>query len=409
MTPVEAPPSALAPLRNRTFRAVWLSIQVASLGWLIQTVAIAWLMATISPSDLMVALVQAATTLPAFLLSIPAGALADSYSRRKVILAGRIIFTISYAGLAILLALGLAGPWTILALIFLAGCGASLIDPAWQASVGDIVERNQIPAAVSLNSLGFNTVRSIGPALGGVVVAAFGPLFALILAVASYTFPIAVLMRVDWTTRSAPGPRKSILATIVDGLRFTARAPAIMAATVQGTFYSVGGISILALLPLIVRDALSGTAVSFGIMMACFGIGACAGGLLNASLRRTLRPHTMFCLAGSAVALSCLTLAFTHALIVAGIALALGGFGWVTGWNVLSVSVQMSSPRWIVGRTISIYYAATFGGLTLGSWLWGAIAQGHSLTLAMAASGLCMAAVAISALIFPLREAPPAE
>jgi MFS family permease len=409
VTPVEAPPSALAPLRNRTFRAVWLSIQVASLGWLIQTVAIAWLMATISPSDLMVALVQAATTLPAFLLSIPAGALADSYSRRKVILAGRIIFTISYAGLAILLALGLAGPWTILALIFLAGCGASLIDPAWQASVGDIVERNQIPAAVSLNSLGFNTVRSIGPALGGVVVAAFGPLFALILAVASYTFPIAVLMRVNWTTRSPPGPRKSILATIVDGLRFTARTPAIMAATVQGTFYSIGGISILALLPLIVRDALSGTAVSFGIMMACFGIGACAGGLLNASLRRALRPHTMFCLAGTAVALSCLTLAFTHALTVAGIALALGGFGWVTGWNVLSVSVQMSSPRWIVGRTISIYYAATFGGLTLGSWLWGAIAQGHSLTLAMAASGLCMAAVAISALIFPLRETPPAE
>ncbi len=409
MTQAEAPPSALAPLRNRTFRAVWLSIQVASLGWLIQTVAIAWLMATISPSDLMVALVQAATTLPAFLLSIPAGALADSYSRRKVILAGRIIFTISYAGLAILLALGLAGPWTILALIFLAGCGASLIDPAWQASVGDIVERNQIPAAVSLNSLGFNTVRSLGPALGGVVVAAFGPLFALILSVASYTFPIAVLMRVNWTTRSPPGPRKSILATIVDGLRFTARTPAIMAATVQGTFYSIGGISILALLPLIVRDALSGTAVSFGIMMACFGIGACAGGLLNASLRRALRPHTMFCLAGAAVALSCLTLAFTHALTVAGIALALGGFGWVTGWNVLSVSVQMSSPRWIVGRTISIYYAATFGGLTLGSWLWGAIAQGHSLTLAMAASGLCMAAVAVSALIFPLRETTPTE
>lgn len=408
-SPAEAPPSALAPLRNRTFRAVWLSIQVASLGWLIQTVAIAWLMATISPSDLMVALVQAATTLPAFLLSIPAGALADSYSRRRVILAGRIIFTLSYAGLAILLALGLAGPWTILALIFLAGCGASLIDPAWQASVGDIVERNQIPAAVSLNSLGFNTVRSIGPALGGVIVAAFGPLFALVLSVASYAFPIAVLMRVDWTTRSVGPPRKRILDTMIDGLRFTARSPAIMAATVQGTFYSIGGISILALLPLIVRDTLSGNAVAFGIMMACFGAGACAGGVFNAALRRALRPHTMFCLAGAAAALCCLVLAFTGSLVVAGIALATGGFGWVTGWNVLSVSVQMSSPRWIVGRTISIYYAATFGGLTLGSWLWGAVAQYHSLTLAMAASGLTMAAVAAAALAFPLRETTPTE
>lgn len=408
-TPAEAPPSALAPLRNRTFRAVWLSIQVASLGWLVQTVAIAWLMATISPSDLMVALVQAATTLPAFLLSIPAGALADSYSRRKVILAGRIIFTLSYAALAGLLALNLAGPWTILVLIFLAGCGASLIDPAWQASVGDIVERREIPAAVSLNSLGFNTVRSIGPALGGVVVAAFGPLFALVLSVASYTFPIAVLLRVKWSPRTAPPPRKPILAAIVDGLRFTARTPAIMAATVQGTLYSIAGISILALLPLIVRDSLSGTAVSFGVMMACFGVGACGGGLLNAALRRALRPHAMFCLASTAAAVSCLTLAFTHSLTVAGAALALGGFGWVTGWNVLSVGVQMSSPRWIVGRTIAVYYAATFGGLTLGSWLWGAVAQGHSLTLAMALSGLGMAAVAVTALIYPLRETAPTE
>jgi MFS family permease len=409
VTHPEAPPSALAPLRNRTFRAVWLSIQVASLGWLIQTVAIAWLMATISPSDLMVALVQAATTLPAFLLSIPAGALADSYSRRRVILAGRIIFTISYAALALLLFLGLAGPWTILALICLAGCGASLIDPAWQASVGDIVEREQIPAAVSLNSLGFNTVRSIGPALGGIIVAAFGPLFALVLSVVSYAFPIAVLMRVDWTTRSAGPPRKRILDTMIDGLRFTARSPAIMAATVQGTFYSIGGISILALLPLIVRDTLSGNAVAFGIMMACFGAGACAGGLVNAALRRALRPHTMFCLASVAAALCCLALAFTTSLVVAGIALATGGFGWVTGWNVLSVSVQMSSPRWIVGRTISIYYAATFGGLTLGSWLWGAVAQGHSLMLAMAGSGIALAIVAATALLFPLRETTPAE
>lgn len=407
--PPEAPPSALAPLRNRTFRAIWLSTQVSSLGWLIQTVAIAWLMATISPSDLMVALVQAATTLPAFLLSIPAGALADSYSRRKVIIAGRAIFTLSYAGLALLLALDLAGPWTILALICLAGCGASLIDPAWQASVGDIVERQQIPAAVSLNSLGFNTVRSVGPALGGIIVAAFGPLVALVLSVASYTFPIAVLLRVKWATRSAGPPRKPILAAMVDGLRFTARSPAIMAATVQGTFYSIAGISILSLLPLIVRDTLAGNAVAFGVMMACFGAGACAGGLLNAALRRALRPHAMFCLASIAAALCCLALAFTHSLLVAGLALAIGGFGWVTGWNVLSVSVQMSSPRWIVGRTISIYYAATFGGLTLGSWLWGAVAQGHSLTLAMAGSGLALVCVAAMGLLYPLRESMAPE
>jgi len=216
-----------------------------------------------------------------------------------------------------------------------------------------------------------------------------------------------VLLRVSWQVRTPPAPRKPIAAAIHDGLRFTARSPAIMAATIQGTLFSIAGISILALLPLIVRDTLAGNAVSFGAMMACFGGGACAGGLLNARLRRTMRPHTMFCLACTALALSSLALAVTHTLALAGIALALGGFGWVIGWNVLSVGVQMSSPRWIVGRTISIYYAATFGGLTLGSWLWGAVTQAHSLTLAMAASGLAMLLVAAISLAFPLRETTP--
>ncbi len=405
--PAEPPPGALAPLRNPVFRAIWFSTQVSALGWLIQTVAIAWLMATISPSDLMVALVQAATTFPAFVLSVFAGALADNYSRRKVLLTGRAIFTLAYAGLAVLLALGFAGPWVILTLIVIAGCGAALIDPAWQASVGDIVERREIPAAVSLNSLGFNTVRSVGPALGGIIVAAFGPLFALILAVASYAFPIGVLMRTKWTVQPPGAPRKPILAAIVDGLRFTARNPAIMAATVQGSFYGLAGISILALLPLVVRDTLSGTAVSFGVMMACFGIGACAGGVFNGPIRRALRPHAMFATACAACALCCAVLAITHSLIVAGCALALGGAGWVTGWNTLSVGVQMSSPRWVVGRTISIYYGATFGGLTLGSWLWGAIAQGYGLPAAMAASAVALALTAAAGLVFPLRESTP--
>jgi MFS family permease len=405
----EPQPSALAPLRNPVFRAIWLSTQVSSLGWLIQTVAIAWLMATISPSDIMVALVQAATTFPAFLLSVFAGALADNYSRRHVLLTGRAIFTLAYAVLALLLALGLAGPWTILALILVAGCGAALIDPAWQASVGDIVQRHEIPAAVSLISLGFNTVRSVGPALGGIIVAAFGPLFALVLSVISYAFPVAVLLRTKWTVQPPGAPRKPILAAMHDGLRFTARTPAILAATVQGTFYGAAGISVLALLPLIVRDTLSGTAVAFGIMMACFGIGACAGGVFNAQIRRALRPHAMFAGACAATALCCLALAITSSLTVAGAALALGGLGWVTGWNTLSVGVQMSSPRWIVGRTISIYYGATFGGLTLGSWLWGAIAQGFGLPTAMAASGIAMLLVAAAGLVFPLRESNPAE
>lgn len=172
-----AAPTTFAPLMQPTFRSIWLATQVSSLGWLMQTVAISWLMATISTSDLMVALVQASSNLPAFILSVFAGALADNFSRRRVMFAGRCLMVIGSAMLTAVVALGFVSPWMILGFSFLIACGGALHDPAWQASVGDIVDRRDVPAAVTLLSVGFNTVRTVGPALGGIVVAsvwAFG-------------------------------------------------------------------------------------------------------------------------------------------------------------------------------------------------------------------------------------------
>ncbi|TIY00705.1 MAG: MFS transporter, partial [Mesorhizobium sp.] len=141
---------------------MWLATQVSSLGWLMQTVAISWLMATISTSDLMVALVPASSTLPAFFLSVFVGAIADNYNRRRVMFAGRCIMAIASAMLTASVALGFVDPWMILGFSFLIACGGALNDPAWQASVGDIVDRRDIPAAVTLLSVGFNTVRTVG-------------------------------------------------------------------------------------------------------------------------------------------------------------------------------------------------------------------------------------------------------
>ena len=160
----QASSTTLAPLKNPTFRAMWLASQVSSLGWLMQTVATSWLMATISASDVMVALVPAASTLPAFILSIFAGAIADNFSCRSAMLAGRCLMTAAFAILTLLLAMNVVDPWIILGLTFLAGCGAAFNDPAWQASVGDMVDRRDIPGAVVLISVGFNTSpRSLIP------------------------------------------------------------------------------------------------------------------------------------------------------------------------------------------------------------------------------------------------------
>ncbi|MER9793353.1 MFS transporter [Mesorhizobium sp. M0213] len=402
-------PTTFAPLKNRTFRSIWLATQVSSLGWLMQTVAISWLMATISTSDLMVALVQASSYLPAFIFSIFIGAIADNFSRRRVMFAGRCLMVIASAMLTAVVALGFVDPWMILGFSFLIACGGALNDPAWQASVGDMVDRREVPVAVTLLSVGFNTVRTVGPALGGIVVASFGLITAFAVTTLSYLVPLVTLWRCKWKVRSSPLPREPMRTAIYDGLRFTAMSSEIKLAIARGTLFGMASIAILALLPLVVRDQLGGGPLAYGTLMAGFGIGAVFAGVSNSLFRRSMSQERLMTLACVACAACSLSLALTSSIAVAAIALALGGAGWVTAWSGLGVSVQLASPRWVVGRTISIYYALIDGGIAAGSWIWGTVTQNHSLTLALEGSAGALLLVAATGVLFPLRERHESE
>lgn len=402
-------PSSLAPLRNPIFRSVWLATQISSVGSLMQTVAVSWLMASISTSDLMVALVQASSTLPAFLLSIFAGAIADNFSRRRVMLAGRGLIATSSAMLTILLAMGFADPWSILGICFLAGCGVAFNGPAWQASVGDMVDRRDIPAAVVLISAGFNTIRAIGPALGGIVVASFGPLIAVALATLGNAAPLAVVARCKWKAPSSPLPREPITTSIYDGMRFAAMSSDIRAVMAQGTLFGLASIAVLALLPLFVRDQLGGGPLAYGLLMAGFGIGAFSAGIWNSFLRRMLSQGRLIAAGCIACAACSASLALTHSVAAAVVALGMGGAGWVTAWSEFGTSVQLASPRWVVGRSLSIYYALTYGGIAAGSWLWGAVAENHSLSMALEGSAGALLLVAAAGLLLPIAGAQGSE
>lgn len=401
--PHPAVSTTLAPLRNRAFRAIWSATQISSLGWLIQTTAISWLMATISASDLMVALVQASSTLPAFFLSILAGAIADSFSRRGVMLAGHFLIALASMTLAVTVALGLVSPWLILGLGFLAGCGFALNDPAWHASVGDILEKRDIPAAVTLMSVGYNIVRSTGPAIGGAILAFFGPLAAFVLAALSDLVPLAAISRSKWKVRSSSLPRERVTTAIHDGLRFTAMSSEIRAAIVRGTLFGVASISILALLPLIVRDHLTGGPIVYGALLAAFGIGAFSAGLSSSYLRRIVPQDRLIALAAVACAACCFLLPLTTSIPVAALALVIGGAGWLLTWTGVDVAIQLSSPRWVVGRTLSIYYALSYGGMAAGSWIWGFVAQTYSLTMAFQGAAVVLILVAAAAFVLPIE------
>ncbi|UVK48186.1 MFS transporter (plasmid) [Mesorhizobium sp. AR07] len=396
--------ATFAPLENATFRSIWLATQVASLGWLIQTVAISWLMATISTSDVMVALVQASTTLPVFVLSIFAGALADNYSRRNLMFAGWCAIALSSAMLTVLATLGIFNPWVVLAFSCLAGAGAAFTDPAWHASVGDILRKREVPAAVTLISVGYNAIRSVGPALGGIVVASFGPLTAFALATLTYVALLWTIGRRKWDVPASPLPREPLTTAIHDGARFTALSAEIKAAIARGALFGLTSISILALLPLVARDQLGGGPIVYGVLMAGFGTGALCVGICNNVLRRSLSQERLTTLACIACAACCLSLALTSSVVVAAIALALGGAGWVVTWTGLDVSVQLASPRWVVGRTLSIHYALSSGGIAAGSWLWGSVAETYSLTLALEVSAGALIMVAATGFLMPIRQ-----
>ncbi|MER8523162.1 MFS transporter [Mesorhizobium sp. M1076] len=401
--PHPSAPTTLAPLRNQAFRSIWTATQISSLGWLVQTVAISWLMVTISASDLMVALVQAASTLPVFFLSVLAGAIADNFSRRWVMFAGHCLIALASTTLMISVGLGFVHPWLILGLGFLAGCGFALTDPAWHASVGDILHKRDIPAAVTLMSVGYNIVRSVGPALGGVILAFFGPLAAFALAALSDLAPLSAIWRTKWKVRRSPLPRERMTMAIHDGVRFTALSLEIRAAVARATLFGLASISILALLPLVVRDKLASGPIVYGILLAGFGMGAFIAGMSNGFLRRITSQNRLVAFASVACAACCLSLALTSSVAVAAVFMALGGAGWLITWTGIDVSVQLASPRWVVGRTLSIYYALSAGGMAAGSWIWGSVAQNYSLTWALEGAAGALLLVAAIGILLPIR------
>ena len=277
--------SALYVLRHKIFASLWLATLVSNLGGLVQGVAAAWLMTSLSDSRSLVALVQASTTLPIVLFSLPSGALADSFERRTIMLTALVWML----GLSVLLCvfayLGLLTPWLLLAFTFLIGSGQALFNPSWQSSMGDIVPKEDIPAAVTLNGMGFNMMRSVGPAIGGVVVTFAGVAAAFALNALSYFTIIAALVRWHPPVVQKLLPREAFGPSISSGVRYVILSPVLLRVMCRSFIFGLGAVVILALLPVLARNLLGGSALTYGILLGCFGFGAIFGGLMSGRLR----------------------------------------------------------------------------------------------------------------------------
>lgn len=399
---------ALQPFRHPIFRRVWIANLASNFGVLIQSVGASWMMASITSSADMVALVQASTSLPIMMFSLVAGAISDNFDRRKVMLAAQGFMLAVAVALTICAFLGLVTPWLLLGFTFLIGCGTALNGPAWQSSVGEMVPRKDLAAAIALNGMGFNIARSLGPALGGLIVATAGAASAFAINSVSYIALMAVLARWRPVLPERLLPRETLGVALGAGLRYVAMSPSIVIVIVRSCAFGFAGSAVQALMPLIARDLVSGGPLTFGLLLGAFGVGAVGGALLSANLRQSMSVETMIRCSFLAIAACAAVCGLSRSTPITMVGLALGGASWVIAFSTFNVSVQMSSPRWVVGRSLALYQTAVFGGLAFGSWAWGFYAEhggGPARALLLSAvAGVVGAALGLRYRLRPLAE-----
>ena len=379
-----------SPFQTPIFRNVWIASLASNFGSMIQSVGAAWLMTSIASSADMVALVQTAVALPILMWSLVSGALADGFDRRRIMLAAQIFMLIVSLALALFAWVGWMSPWLLLTFTFLLGCGAAFNAPAWQASVGDMVPRAQLAHAVAINSMGFNIARSLGPAIGGIIVAAAGAAMAFVINALSYIGLLVVLARWKSPPPQHVLPREPLGVAIGAGIRYVAMSPGIRNVLLRSFLFGIGASSLMALLPIVVKVRMGGGPLTFGAMLGAFGVGAVAGALASARVRQRLSTEGIVRTSTVALAATIVIVAMSNLMIVSLFTFAVAGAAWVMALSTFNVAVQLAAPRWVVARALSLYQMFVFAGIALGSWLWGLVTHVEGVRLALLVAGVVL-------------------
>jgi MFS family permease len=402
---LQPPGGAFGPLRLPLFRDRWVASTVSSVGTWMQDTAGTWLMTLLTTSPLLIALMQTAASLPVLFLGLLAGATADIYERRRLLIFWQAWMLVSVAVLALLTFIGVITPVTLLLFTFLLNIGSAMNNPAWQAIVPELVPREQIPNAVTLNAASNNIARALGPALGGLMIAAFavphrGAGWVFALNSASFAGVIWILWR--WKRKplfKSALPAERIAGSVRSGLRYLRYAPDLQGPLVRAFTFTFFVSAVWSLLALVAKSDLHQGAMGYGILNGCLGVGAVAGATSLARIRRRVDADTLLVATSGYYIATLLVLALVKVPWVVIVVLLGAGFAWTSTMSTLNVSVQLSVPGWVYARALGAYLMTFQGGMALGSVTWGAIAERSSTRVAL----LCAAAGMAAALPFVQR------
>ena len=382
--------SAWSPLKNGLFRGLWIATIVSNVGTWMQDVGAGWLMTSLSSSPSLVALVEAADSLPVMLLALPAGAIADIVDRRRLLIATQVYLMVIAAALGILTWLNVMTPWMLLGFTFALGVGTAMVMPAWAAIVPELVPPEDLPSAVALNSIAINVSRTIGPAIAGVLVAAVGAWLVFVLNALSYIGILAVLVRWRRERRKSSLPAERFVSAIRVGLRFVTHTRALQIVLIRGSAFFVFASATWSLFPLIVRRELGMGPEIYGLLLTCIGIGAVGGALLLPRARARFSRDALVAGASALYAVAALMLGHVQNLPLLAVAMLATGVAWISILSALQVAAQLTLPAWVRARGLAAFVMVFMGGMALGSILWGQVAAhvGIPATLTIAALGM---------------------
>ena len=353
-----------------------------------------WLMTSLSPDPLIVSLVQVATTLPIFLVSIPAGALADILDVRRFLLVGETAYTIMSFAFALIVWFGLATPLNLLLFTFFTGVAGALTSPAWQSVVPQLVPREELNPAVAANSVGVNVSRAIGPALGGIMAARFGissPFWFN--AISNFGVIFALLWWRPQPRATRHLPVEHFGGALRTGFRHARHNAHLRATLIRAVAFFPFASAYWALLPLITREQVAGGPTLYGYLLGAIGASAVVSALALPWLQERLGPNRLAAVGTVGTALAMVLFGLAHDAAPALAAAILAGSAWIAVISSVNVSAQMALPDWVRGRGLAIFVTALFGSLTLGSALWGQVAYllGLPAALYLAAAGALIA------------------
>jgi MFS family permease len=379
-----------APLRSHLFLAIWIAAMASNVGTWVQSVGEKWLMGEITRSPLLMSLIETGATLPMLALSMPGGAIADIVDRRRLLLLTQTWMLLAAAAMALLSALHLVTPWTLITMSMLLGVGAALNAPAWQACVPDLVPRDQIAAGVALNSAGFNVSRAIGPALGGLVVGWLGATWAFALNAVSFIGVLVVLK--GWKREPIPTdlPAERFAAAMKVGLRYTRHRKALQVILFRGGGFVFFGGLVFSLLPTLAIHRLGLGSTAFGLLLGCVGAGAVGATLVLPALKERVSPNALLALATLTFAGGLFVLAFVVHVIPVALALLVCGAGWLSVLSTCNTGVQLSVPSWVRARALGVYITVWGGTMAGGAAFWGWVGERWGIHAAFAAAGIGM-------------------